>query len=242
MMKLMSPQETRDSKAAETSLNIARTQEVRKALSEAQRQLREAEAAFDVSLSSQRLQFASMQAEESDKLFALSKEVSALEARRRELLLPIDDIRAKAENALREAAISMRLADERQEELDRMQEIFEERLDQASDTVQKAEEQERKAARKAKGIEAQEEMTRIGSARLSESIRAFISEGEKRDAELSERRLSLDRQGYTLDSRENLLRIAEEDMKGREILLADGRAALGRAWKELENKKNGQRI
>ena len=236
-MKLFTPQESKDSKEKETALNIMRTQEVRKVLGESQKQLQKIEATFDITLANQRKQFIDMQKQEMDKLQTIQREVATLEDKRLQLLLPIEPEREKIEDILRKAQIILNNAETKEEDMNEMEALLEERLDNISEQEQKVIDTERKIRSKLQGIEYQEEMTKIGAKKLSDEIAKFTAESKAKDKELIERKIELDKYNYSVTAKVNSVVLKEADLEIREKQLADKRETFTRAWNELKAKE-----
>lgn len=126
MRKLLTPVEIESVKAAEIANDIRRAKQTKTVLDEAERQLRDVEAKFEVTLTRQRAQYAKMEEEALGKIKALKKEVEELEERKRLATIPIDDLKKKAHDTLIEA-------DRIKAESEELRELLESKLDALSD-------------------------------------------------------------------------------------------------------------
>lgn len=128
-MKLLSPVEIESRKQTEITRDIARTESVREALSDAQLELNQNEANFDVSLARQREVYIKMEIESLEKLDEIKKEIEIAEKRREKALIPIDDVSKKAYDNLQRSESILKEADLQKVKNEEIEKLLIEKLD-----------------------------------------------------------------------------------------------------------------
>jgi hypothetical protein len=135
-MILLKQQEINAAKEAQVAKDILRAESTKSALKTVQNKLDDTEARFDVALANQRIRWANEEADSVNRLDELNKEIALLEERKRIALIPIDDLRKKAEDIFKsaedtfaEAKAKLHDAEQTGEDNEKLSEILENRVD-----------------------------------------------------------------------------------------------------------------
>lgn len=236
-MKLLTVQETKDSRAAEMAQNIIRTQEVRKVLAETQKQLRETEATFDMTLSNQRLQFIAMQKEEMERIDILKKESAFLEAQKAALMVPLTEMEDDTKRKHVEVQEILNNLYKAKDEADELQEILEGKLDDATEKEQKAQDLLAEAEKKMQGALAQAETTSVSSQKLSGEMQNLIAEKARLTEDFESGKAFLEVLIEAQKKAKEYLEKKEAELEERELILKDGRIALEKAWGHIKTQQ-----
>lgn len=173
-MKILTATEIKTASESEKTKDIVRLETTRKALSDAQKKLDEAEAKFDVALANQRIRWATEEEEAVKKLGLLLVEINALELRREQAIIPIDDEKKKAhdlfiqaETVLADARGTATEADKRQQHNQELSDILQTRLDGLSEREVKLDYREKNLAIREESAIAEREQIKKLSQELS---------------------------------------------------------------------------
>lgn len=138
-MKLLSPKEVTDRKQAEVIKNVARTELVQEALNSKIKELEEAEARFNLALAGQRIRWSQEEEAALQKINELRGEIVALEKKKKELLVPIEEREKKsyalfieAEKALDVARQNVQDTEKLKTEQELVADTLQDRLDNVS--------------------------------------------------------------------------------------------------------------
>jgi len=237
MLKLLNPTELAKKKGDETARNLMRIEELRALLVSKQQELSKLEADFEVTLANQQLRWAKVEEKKAKELVALDTEIQELEQRRKQLLIPIEIDRARADTLLNEAKLALSQVQEKEQHLEELTEQLEERLDEVSSREEDINQAELSFALKKKTLlEADLELTERSKA-LGEATTIFTQERTKAQAHLLELKKELELKSINLTATEERLNRKEKELKVATARLKDERETLARAWSELKSKQ-----
>lgn len=233
-MKLLSPVQNQDAKALEVSREILRTQELNKAADKARKNMADAEADFNATLSRQKHQWSLEEEKHQAILKARSQEVEVLENRKRQAMIPVklyeDQVNVKAK-AAEEAMAEAKKAQDRADDLaDRL----EDKLDAVGAREQGVTAKEAKLAAREAGIDLQAEQVRQGAKKLNEDIAKWNAQKAVDEADINERKTTLYLWEQSLKNKSVQQHRADTILKEKAIQLEDERKTLERAFNRLK--------
>jgi hypothetical protein len=235
-LQLLKPQQNKDLKSEQDLRNIIRTQEILKAEQEARLKLANAEADFNNTLAKNREKWALEEEYHEKRVREQKQEVDHLEAQRLNALIPIDNLKASAEEQLNDAEQYAKKLREKEEYNDDLTEKLQDKLDRVGQKDQDLKQKELELKIREEGIERQSQNTIIGTEKLNNELMAFSAYKEKEETILQQKRLLADRTEESLAIREAELIKKTKEVNDRAVRLADERGVLQRAWNELKRK------
>jgi predicted nucleic acid-binding Zn-ribbon protein len=234
-MKLLSPQQNRASKEAENVREMARTQEIQKAAQKARLELSKAEADFKENLSKFKEVWALEEKNHSDRIKEMSKEVDQLEKRKQQALIPISIYKESANKVMQEARQLYDEARQKDEEIAKLREKLEDKLDAVGEREQDMAELGQKLALQRVSIENEGIILAEKTKGLNEQIVAFLAKAESREKELKDRETKIVLQEQTIKAERDSLKRTEKGLEEWAIRLADERGTLERERKRMKS-------
>ncbi len=226
-MKLLSGLQNKDNQQAEQTRKLLRAQEIQKLAEEADIKLARAEEEFNRTLARNRATWADEEVLHAERVKAMESEVKALEKRKEQALIPVSMYRLKVDEAMKEAQEYIKKAKEKDVQADYLQDKLEEKLVEVYDRENQMQAEEARLANLKRGVEAQQEQTREGVARLSEEMIMFHEKQTQDEAIMTERKNELSMAEINLNAREekvkqNLeaLKIFDKQLKDKEETMA----------------------
>lgn len=125
----------------------------------------------------------------------------------------------------------------REDDVEKTKEVLEDRLDDVGDRELATTKKEQELLSREQGIERQSKLTANRAAKLTQSISDFEVKKSKEEKDIDARKTAVFLRERSALAKEETQRRTEEALKKWEIQLIDGRETLGRAWAELEKKK-----
>lgn len=215
-MRLLTPSQAQAESRNERVRIASRDREAADLLAMKHKQLAEAEADFQQTLASQRARWALEEKEHSDDIERRHREIAILEEKKRDALMPIEELRRQLESSL-EASLKVRAEYERkQHECDQLEEVLTTRIDDAQTVKDEAQNLSEMLRRRSEGIELQEEQTRTGARFLSEEIERFRVMKAKFESDCSLREISLQGEEQKIRSQQFALEVRENSLLERE--------------------------
>jgi len=232
-MKLLLPYQVRDAKNIETAKEILRIQEINKISEEVRLKMAKAESDFQETLEKQRNIWEAGRKEQEDKILELTKEIAYLEERKSQALIPIEVYETQAKDKLIEAEKILSLYKEKENSVDKLQEILEQRLDDIGEREQNVLKEEKRLKLIQEGIVSQQEFTKNSAKELSENAQTFANYVKTIQETLASKKEELIMQELSLNARKNGLDRKEESLDNLAIKLKDDRETLDRAFQRL---------
>lgn len=235
-MKLLTRQQTEDSKQRETTFSILRTRELQEAEAQARKSYAKAEADFKEALARHSEEWAvklQAHAEQTDKM---KREIDVLEAKKMNALIPAGVINEITEGRLDDAVKYVEELREREENLEQTRELLEDNLDRVGELEQKTLLREKKVSLREQGVDRQAENIKLQSESLTKQITDFALKKQQEEKMIEERKTILALKERTLLAKEETQKRTDKALLEKEVRLADERQTLDRAWKELKAK------
>lgn len=191
-MRLMSPFQSRDRQQEEQTRKILRAQEIEELATKANANLAKAQADFNSTLALNRSKWAIEEQEHTERIKTMTAEVEALENRKQQALIPISMYKQEADKLMLEAQEIVQKAKEKEETADYLQEKLEIKLTEVVDRENQVIKEEQRQEVAKRGIESQQEQTRIGIERLSQEMVLFHEKQQHDDESLAKRKKELE--------------------------------------------------
>lgn len=236
-MKLLSPQEVREQKTQEIARNILRAKETEEVTRKINQNRAKAEADFSSALAHHRELWAQEEEEHRKRKEEMQSEIDTLEAKKLNALVPINILKVSAEDKMKEATDFLANLRKRENDTEELKERLEDRLDDVAEKETELLDKERKLSLRQQGIERQEENIRLSNNKLTEEMKELLSLKAQAIQNIESRTKEVVLKEQTLNAKEQLIKRNIKSIEEREIQLADERATLDKAWKELERKK-----
>ena len=233
-MKLLAPNENKDLREKEATLQILRTQELEKAAKEARLKLADSQADFQSTLALNRQKWAEEEDEHRQRVNERKAEIDALEAKRMNAMIPIDILKSSAEEQLKDAEDYAKSVREREEEAESLTELLQDKLDEVGQREQDVSHKEKELEIREVGIENQIQSTVSGVKKLSQDLAEFLAYKELTEKQLKESNQALEETQIKLSNREFELDKLQKSLNEQAIRLQDERGVLGRAFKEVQ--------
>lgn len=233
-MKLLTQTQVKDLKSAELTRDILRVKETDEQVRRVNARLASAEADFATVLARHRREWADEELSHDERLREMDAEIRVLEDRKKQALIPLEVYKVQADTLLKEAKYVLDSAKEREEEAQRTLFILENRLDDVSEREIDVGDAEASLEKRKKGIEAQEEQTKMMAAQLSHDMQVFYEKRDSEEMRMVERRKEIQMAEITVDSKIEKVKRDIEANRLYEIRLKDERATLDRIIKRNE--------
>lgn len=232
-MRLMPPAQLADRKAQDLARELLRTEELNKASDKARKELANAEADFKGTLVRQRFQWAQGEEEHTKRTHEMDVEITALEKRKEQALIPIEIYSRQADEKMSEALECLDTAKARELEAEELGEKLQDKLDDVGQQEQDLNKREAKIILRTLNIEQQEKRIQDNSTLISQRWSELIEFQKQSDKDISNQKEELILKERTLLAKEESLNRTEESLRVWDIRLKDERDTLGRAFKRL---------
>lgn len=237
-MKLLSPSEGRE-KARSNEVTLKnRITELQGLIVQKYKELAQAEADFNDTLTRQRKTWSEEEKVYTSKVFIIRGEIEALEERRRQALIPLtkraEELDTKA-SALAEYEKILKQSDA---DIADKAEMLVKRLDEVAERELQADKVAKNLAVREDGVKAQAAQVATGSVLLTEAMTKASQESAARERELSLKEASVKAKETQITERERKVNEKEAGFANRELAIKDQYEALRQAIEET-NKKYG---
>ena len=236
-MKLLDPIVNKDLQGQEQARQILRTQELEKAAKEARLKLADSQADFNNTLALNRQKWAEEEEEHRQRVNERKTEIDVLEAKRMNAMIPVDILKASAEEQLADAENYAKSVREREEYAEDLTAKLQDKLDEVGqreqDVTQKAKELEIREI----GIENQANSTVAGIKKLNADLQEFIAFKAQSEKEIALMEKIIDIQEKHLEDKETELNQLQKSLNEQAIRLADERGVLARAYAEVQRMR-----
>lgn len=236
-MKLLPSFAERDKQQEETARKLMRAQEVEKLLESVNKQLASAQANFSEALARQQRVWAQEEEAHAVAMKEREAEVSVLEERKRQALVPIEIYKAQADEKMREADERMADAMERELNVGDLQERLEEKLTEVSDREQQLSSREKAFEVAKSGLDLQRSQLESSIQDFQNKLNKFQQNKALEEASLEQRKREVALAEISLNAKIEKYRESLEALRVWEIQLMDERATLDR---EYERRKKEQ--
>lgn len=234
-MKLLSPQQVRDSKNQELSREILRSKETEEQIKRINQRRLEAEAEFNSTLARNRSLWAEEEESHDIRIREMEREIAFLEERKKQALIPIQMYKDQVDVYYREAHDAIERVKEREEILEHTQELLENKLDELSDREITIQNTENAVRAQFEGLRAQQQQVVEGNERLNKKIAEFVEYKKLTEQEIAEKRKHLQLLEINIEAREKKLQRTEKALANARQQLDDQRATLARAFERLNS-------
>lgn len=236
-MKLLLPTENKDLREQENVRQILRTQELETAAKEARIKLADSQSDFNNTLALNRQKWALEEEEHLKRVNERKTEIDALEAKRMNAMMPIDILKASAEEQLIDAENYAKSVREREEYAEELTEKLQDRLDEVGQREQDVSRKTKELEIREIGIENQSQSTIAGIKKLSADLADFLALKTQQEKELRERSNSISLQEKELTDKQFKLDNLQTTLNEQALRLADERGVLDRAYKEVQRMR-----
>lgn len=236
-MKLLLPNENKDLREQENVRQILRTQELEKAAREARLKLADSQADFNNTLALNRQKWALEEEEHRQRVNERKAEIDALEAKRMNAMIPIDIIKASAEEQLADAEHYAKSVREREEYAEDLAEKLQDKLDEVGQREQDVNQKTRELEIREIGIENQSQSTITGIKKLSADLAEFLAFKTKSETEIAVMQKTIEIQEKHLENKTIELDKLQKSLNDQAVRLQDERGVLDRAYKEVQRMK-----
>lgn len=236
MLKLFSAKEAQERKQAQIQRDILRNQEVQKVTRESQSNLSKMEADFAESMAKLKEKRATEEEKHSIRKNAMEQEISMLEKRKEQALIPIELEKVKADTLLKNAEKMLSDAEKKDLEIEHLKGILMDRLEEVSDRESDILDQEIKLANDRESIKKEREVTAKNTKNLSESIEKFNQHVISEDIRLNAKETDLILRERSADAKEDLVKRMEAQVQADAVRVKDARETLERAFERIGQK------
>lgn len=230
-LKLLTPQEVKDTVNQETARQALRTKATTEAAQKANMNLAKAEADFASALARHRKEWEQEELEYEKWKADMEAETRRLYDERAKALIPISVEKEKVDNLYKEVGELFTKVKEKEEYVERTQEILEEKLDELGSREADVRAEEERVLSLRKGAEAQQEATKAGSEALTRSLAEFARKTALKEAELADRNNTLTMAELSYTARMEAIKRTIQALEKERLQLADQRATLEREYK-----------
>ena len=212
-MKLMSPSETKEESGKDISRDLLRSQELKKLLNDLNIRVAKAQADFSSMLVGQTARWEREEGECTAKKRGLEKEITALEERKREVLVPIDNLKVEVEQKMNEADQLLSEAKNREQEAAETVERFENKLDELGQRETDVIRKEKETVLREHGVNVQRDSIAEQSKMLTQQMHEFSGKKQFDESELEKKKEELILLEQSLVSRASSLVQKEGELK-----------------------------
>lgn len=230
----MPPAQLADEKAQEQARDILRTKELNHASDKARKRLANAEADFKATLARQRLQWAQGEEEHAKRTKEMDAEVTALEKRKEQALIPIAMYSKQADEKMSEALECLNNAKVREAEVQEFSDRLEDRLDAVGEREQEVSKKEKQLLVRTQNIEHQELVIQGNAKGIDKKWIELIESQKKSDQEIFTKNEEFLLKERTLLAKEESLKRTEQTLSDLDKKLKDERGTLERAFARLK--------
>ncbi len=234
MMKLLSPFATKEKQQEEITRKILRTQEVNELAQKANARLARAESDFNNVLALNKTKWAFEEEQHENRVKEMTREVEALENRKREALIPISLYKQEADKLLAEAQDIIKQANQKEQQVDYLIEKLENKLTEVADREFTLSNNEKLLEVSKQGIQNQQEATKLGVEALSKEMLLFHEKQQQEEASLLKRKEEVSMAEISFNAKLDKYVRDIEALKVWEAKLADERDTLKRAFDRIK--------
>lgn len=232
-MKLFTPSKVKETSTAKLQDDVVQVAYLTTTLNKLQDRINLEQANFDARMVEQRALYVAEKEELQAEVKTLEEAIKRNQERLRELLIPIDGLKEKAEEYLAQAHIKTRELLLKEEDLDDQRELLKDKLDELSEREAVIITKERKIESRLKGLEDESEMVSSGHKRLNDQVLAFNKEYINKSKELEERESAI----IIREQRATeYLALRTKELDELQRGLKDRREALEREFNRLKQK------
>lgn len=214
-----------------------RTQEIEKAAAKARVNLANAEAEFKEKLARNRSQWADEEEAHFKRVKEMTEEINALEARRKNALVPVEHIKRQVEAELKEAQGMSAELKARIEKNDQLTELLEDKLDAAGQQLMDNQQKGKLLEAKELSLKQQSDNTVAAVKDLNKKMTEFVRYQEVENKKLDARKTELVLIERSLIAKDERQKITAQELEKIRLKLLDDRVSLEEAWKELKAKQ-----
>ena len=236
-MKLLTPQEVKDTKAKELARDILRVKETTDVVLKTRQRLAEAESDFNKTLAKNREKWAEEEESHFKRVKDMESEIDVLEAKKLNALIPLGILKEGTYDKMEDAVNFLTQLRQREKTLDDSVELLENRLDEVGEKEQNLKQLENRLFLREEGIKRQEENIRINNELLTNQLAEFATTKLKAENNITERITAVILKERSVDAKDELNKRNIKALEDKERALIDERETLARAWKELERMK-----
>ena len=240
MLKLFSAKEARERTQAQIQRDILRNQEVQKVTRESESNLSKMEADFAESMAKLKEKRAIEEEKHSIRKNAMEQEISMLEKRKEQALIPIELEKVRADTMLKDAEKTLLDAEIKELEAENLKSILMERLEDVSDRESAVSDEETRLIGERDSIKNEREVTAKNTKNLSDSIERFNLHVANEDRRLNAKETDLILRERSADAKEDLIKRMEAQLQADSIRIKDARATLERAFERIGKKPSWQ--
>ena len=227
-MKLLTPNQVRDTKNEHLAREVLRAKETSEQILKINKKMAEAEADFASVLARHRITWAEEEREHDERMRQMQKEVSVLEDRKKQALIPLEIYKVQADTLLKEAQEALQRTKEKELKNEEIAELLQDRLDEVGEKESDVQSLESRLLSKQKGIEDQAEQVKAASQQLVYDQQSFYEIRDKQQKEILERRKEIQIAEITANAKIEKIKRDIEAMRIYDIQLKDERATLDR--------------
>lgn len=236
-MKLLSPTQTKDLREQEVSRNLLRIEETEQAVKKSNISLAKSQADFCQMLARNRADWEKEEKDHQERILEMTKEVSALESKKKQALIPIEVYSSQVDMKMEALAEDIVALKEREEANEDLADKLQDKLDEVGEREQTLKKRELGADMREKGLESQAKGVIEGVERLTKEMEAFTIKRAKAEQDIGERKKALTLWDQSLVAKDNLIKDKEKELADWDIRLHDERETLDRAFTELKSKQ-----
>lgn len=234
-MKLFSPKELSVTYTTRQADDIGKIAYLTTTLNSLQKQVNDENDHFNNRLAEQREIYAEAKENLQKEIKVLESYVSSLRSERASFMIPVDQLKKQAEEALQEATKHARRLADKESDIDDLIEVMAARTSNLTEREQNVKDAERKLNRKIEGAEKEAQKISEGHKKLNLMMSEFKQEVDKRSKEIAEKESVII---IREKSNKDYFDAKEKDFEKREKVIADRRAVLDRMYIEIKRLKN----
>lgn len=236
-MKLLTPQANKDLTARDQVRDLMRTQELEKAAAQARKRLADSETDFNTMLANNRSKWAQEELEHTQRLKEMNAEIDALEAKKLNALIPLGILKNGVYDRMQDATVFLSDLRMREERVDELTEMFEEKLDTVGKREQDIMTISTRIESQKEGIALQQQQTVDGIKALNKQLQEFTEYTKATQVALDADKARLAAWHEELDTKEQAQAQTKQTLQETTIKLADDRQVLQDAWDELRRRE-----
>ena len=234
-MKLFSVSEVASNREAQTVSEIKRLDTVNKGLTNKRHELERLEADFVAILDRQRNTLETELSEHATKINSLVSEVSRLESRKKQALIPLEEDAKKLETKDKELSEKEADLKKNEDDLDEKSELLQEKLSTVAIRESQVSGMAQKQSVAQQGIDQQKAQIALQAQEMSKAMVSTIAEFNIRENAVLRREIALGLQEKQLADKEKEIVSRENDFARREALLKDRFDMLERTKKNVHS-------
>lgn len=237
-MKLLTPSQNKELKDQETLRAILRIQELQKIEKKARQDLANAQADFNLTLAHNREKWATEEQEHMERVKERKAEIDRLEAQRLNALIPVNILKASAEEQLADAEKYAKSLREKEETNELLAEKLQDKLDEVGEREQSLNHLKLELEIRQTGLENQSRSTILATQKLNEEMAAFGAYRTQAEKEIQAKLNEISIEEKSLEEKRQELATLQKKLNDQAIRLADERGVLDRAFQEVRRMKS----